>query len=136
MFASIISRMFSKISWVKEAWDWFSFANDAADALGLIKRGAAAAAASALIAAPIVYSNTSSSTVQAAQPQVVQTMDDRAKVYNASYLIQPENKELLNNILAECRTRPDAVVERCNQAGAAADYLNAKRFTGKHSINF
>ena len=116
------------IGLVKEVYDWISFSEQAFSWLGLAQRAAAVAAGAAVVAAPIVVATkpwqpapTASAPATVTAPAVpgtpgapvpISSSDIEKQIdkiskenfYSKSFLIQTENRPLLDKILDLCKS--------------------------------
>jgi hypothetical protein len=119
------------IGLVKEAYDWFSFSQQAFSWLGLAQRAAAVTATAAVVAAPVVVATkpwqpTAPAPVAAttapggvlSAAEVDRQIDKISKdnLYSRVYLVQPERRELLKKIVETCKNSTDIVVQQCDIA--------------------
>lgn len=125
----------------KEAKDWFSFANEAISALGLVKRTAVvgAGAAAVVVGGAAVTSHAPVQQVQSPVAQAIevhapeitpeireQVLKAREQLYSKLFLQEPKNAALLQAIIAVCQDERALPVQQCEIADMAQKYLAAK----------
>jgi hypothetical protein len=121
---------------VKEVYDWISFSEQAFSWLGLAQRAAAVAAGAAVVAAPIVVATkpwqpapaapatvtapavpgTPGAPVPISSSDIEKQIDKISKenFYSKSFLIQPENRTLLDKILGLCKSTNRIPAGQCD----------------------
>lgn len=119
----------------KEVYDWISFSEQAFSWLGLAQRAAAVAAGAAVVAAPIVAATkpwqpapaapatvtapavpgTPGAPVPISSSDIEKQIDKISKenFYSKSFLIQPENRPLLDKILDLCKSTNRVASGQC-----------------------
>lgn len=142
MLASVLPKVFKLGSVVKNAYEWFSFAEEAVTRLGLVKRAAVGAAAAAVIAAPVAMTNSDKIevTVSVKNPSGAVVREavsfDPDNVYPAAYLLKTENRTLLQALSNNCRNNPKAVIAQCEQVNIANEKIYFNKIITKAKGNY
>lgn len=135
-------RALSILNGVRE---WASFAHEAVSWMGVAKRAAAAAAGAAVIATPVVVMSKpsvpvgSTSTQTAAQTETASEVEDKIakigpdNIYSKVYLSQPEHQQLLDEIIAKCKTSNELPAEQCDIAVHTKAWLAHRAFLAEQS---
>lgn len=138
MIALLRTKILPLGGFLRDAFEWFTFAREVMSPAGVAMRVAAGAATVALVATPFVATKADfglgGSTIQVTVTQkggsAQQVSLDTGNVYPNAFLMQDENKLLLQAIFQNCRSNPKALVEQCNQAAIAADAIRFRNFVG------
>lgn len=127
-----IIRIFSVLNGARE---WLTFGGEAMSWLGITKRVAAVAAGAAVIAAPVAIMTKPAATyeqLEQARAQVLGKADgdgdsvapalkkiSAKNIYSELYLIQKENRQLLDAIIEKCKTTNEMPAAQCSIAASA-----------------